>query len=119
MYDDISFDSEPPVSPAENYSPLDNMTIKGWERDRALREEAEKITADALLPRVETDPREIECLESRLTAGLGVQLLWNRETGSTFITVTLNGETETFPVDEDKALEAFEHPFAFGATLPL
>ena len=59
------------------------------------------------------------CLLSRLTAGLGVQLLWDPRNGDTFITVTLNGDTETFPVDPFNAADAFQHPFAYGASLPL
>lgn len=58
-------------------------------------------------------------LLSRMTAGLGVQLLWDPRNGDTFITTTLNGETETFAVDPREAGEAFKHPYAYGATLPL
>jgi hypothetical protein len=62
-------------------------------------------------------PGKVECLLSRLTAGLGVQALV--ADGEAYITVTLNGATETFPVPPNSLLDAFEHPFAYGATLPL
>ena len=39
--------------------------------------------------------------------------------GDAYITVTLNGETETFQVPNSKLLDAFDHPFAYGATLDL
>ena len=56
-------------------------------------------------------------LKGRINAGLGVQLLADLATGETFITLALNGETETFPVDPERALDAFEHPFCYGGTL--
>jgi len=62
---------------------------------------------------------DIMALCGRMYAGLGVQLLWSPITGETFCTVTLAGETETFPVPRDRALDAFEHPYAYGASLKL
>lgn len=65
------------------------------------------------------DPRDLVALHGRITAGLGVQLLFDRLSGETFVTVTLNGETETFPVPGEHANDAFEHPYCYGATLAL
>ncbi len=58
-------------------------------------------------------------LKGRINAGLAVQLLADTDTGETFITLVLNGSTETFPVPPEHALDAFEHPFVYGGTLPL
>ena len=66
-----------------------------------------------------TDCETVVCLMSRMTAGLGVQLLWCPITEQVAITLALNGELETFSVPTDSALEAFHHPYAYGATLPL
>jgi len=63
------------------------------------------------------DPRDLVALKGRITAGLGVQLIVDLLTSETFITLALDGETETFEVPADKALDAFEHPFAYGGTL--
>ena len=99
--------------------PLDNMTIAGWERDRALADELDAITATAELP-VAAEP-VVECLLSELRSGFGVQLLAEPmdEGGRSWITCTLNGTSQTFEVPSAKALDAFEHPFAYGCTLPL
>lgn len=70
---------------------------------------------DALFAALEPERDGVHCLLSRLTAGLGVQLLV--QGNRAFITVALNGETETFEVPGDKALDAFDHPYAYGATL--
>lgn len=89
-------------------------TIADWERERA-----EKWAQ--LVSRMKPDPTDevtVECLRSRCTGGLGVQLLWLGADRAA-ITVTLNGETETFEVHPRDAAAAFEHPYAYGATLPL
>ena len=63
------------------------------------------------------DAREdIVALHGRCYAGLGVQLLWNRATGQTFITLTKGERIETFEVPRDKALDAFVHPYLYGGT---
>lgn len=62
---------------------------------------------------------DMVALCGRVYSGLGVQLLWSPVTGETFVTVTLGGETETFEVPRDRAMDAYEHPFAYGATLKL
>ncbi|MDH4104395.1 MAG: hypothetical protein OEV29_13605 [Thermoleophilia bacterium] len=103
--------------------------LHAWEQDRATVEEAEAILA---LPSIEEPPttegltveiveerQDIVALLGRCYSGLGVQLLWNRETGCTFVTLTLGRNTETFEVPRDRARDAFEHPFAYGATLTL
>jgi len=81
----------PPVSPGEPIEPFDFEAAE--------------------------DPRELVALKGRITAGLGVQLLVDLRTSETFITLALDGETETFDVPSDRALDAFEHPFAYGGTL--
>lgn len=70
---------------------------------------------DALFAALEPERDGVRCLLSRLTAGLGVQALVQGD--RTFITVTLNGATETFEVPGDRLLDAFDHPYAYGATL--
>lgn len=74
---------------------------------------------DALLESAKPEQVDVVCLLSRVTAGLGVQALWAPADGSTHITVALNGVTETFEVDPANLREAFDHPYIFGATLPL
>jgi hypothetical protein len=81
--------------------------------------QAREDEIDALLEAARPDDVEVVCLLSRLTSGLGVQALWAPENGTTHVTVTLNGETETFEVPPALLREAFDHPFAYGATLPL
>lgn len=63
------------------------------------------------------DPRDLIALRGRITAGLGVQLLVDLLSRQTFITLALDGETETFEVPPSAANDAFEHPFAYGGTL--
>lgn len=60
---------------------------------------------------------ELVALKGRITAGLGVQLLADVAQGRTFITLALDGETETFEVPAASALDAFDHPFCYGGTL--
>lgn len=101
-------------------SPLDDLTIKGWEDALAVVEEAELAILGAPVElSVAAERQETIALLGRLYGGFGVQLLWNRETGRTFITCALADETETFEVPRDRAYDAFAHPFAYGATLKL
>lgn len=60
---------------------------------------------------------ELVALRGRINSGLAVQLLCDVAHGRTFITLDVNGETETFEVPADRANDAFEHPFAYGGTL--
>lgn len=71
----------------------------------------------SLIAALEPDRDGVRCLLSRLTAGLGVQALVRGD--DCYITITLNGATETFPVPAARLLDAFDHPYAYGATLPL
>jgi hypothetical protein len=108
-------------------SPLDRMTIKGWEDSRFERETAAAIAALPVVdeppvsPEVVTAvPKHLCALRGRMTSGLGVQLLIEPfDSGRAWITVCLNGKTETFEVYPADANEAFEHPYAYGATLAL
>lgn len=101
-------------------------TIGDWERRRGLELTEQQIESLPEIPEPgttvkldEAPARLLVALQGRVTAGLGVQLLWDPRCGDTFITVALNGETETFQVDPEDAGQAFIHPYAFGATLPL
>jgi hypothetical protein len=90
----------PPVSPRED--------------------ESEALLAAALegvIHGVEDYP--VVALQGRITAGLGVQLLWSPLDGQTYLTCTLNGECDTFAVPPEQALDAFAHPYSYGCTLPL
>lgn len=83
------------------------------------------VTSDATIDNsvdhldFETDVPALElvALKGRITAGLGVQLLADVAHGRTFITLALDGETETFEVPAEHALDAFDHPFCYGGTL--
>jgi hypothetical protein len=77
-----------------------------------------ETVADALLAAAEPNRSGVTALLGRMSAGLGVQALVNGD-GETFITIWLNGATETFPVPAAKLLDAFDHPYVYGATLPL
>lgn len=101
-------------------------TIGEWEERTGYERTADQIGSLPETPelalvgdKVEVENRLCVALLGRITAGLGVQLLWDPRNGDTFITVVLDGETETFPVPPDQAREAFIHPYAYGATLPL
>jgi hypothetical protein len=62
---------------------------------------------------------DIIALAGRITAGLGVQLLITAgaENRRAFITLCLDGETETFEVAPEHAMDAYRHPFCYGGTL--
>ena len=64
------------------------------------------------------EPEGLKAWDGRITAGLAVQGLVDAA-GRTYVTCVLNGETETIEVDPSVAADAFEHPFAYGFTLPL
>lgn len=55
---------------------------------------------------------------ARLNDGFAVQGLVDGA-GRTYISAALNGQYQTFEVDREDAAEAFDHPFAYGCTLPL
>lgn len=101
-------------------------TIGDWERRRGFDLVEEQIadlpeTAEPVvqLPEARVENRLCVALLGRVTAGLGVQLLWDPRSGDTFVTCTLDGQCETFQVEPEEAREAFLHPFAYGCTLPL
>lgn len=63
------------------------------------------------------DSRGLVELAGRNYAGLAVQLLWDRFTGQTFLTVVIGGESgldETVEVPNAEALRAFNHPFLYS-----
>jgi len=64
------------------------------------------------------EPEGLKAWAGRITAGLAVQGLVDAS-GQTYVTIVLNGETETLEIAPEKALDAFLHPFAYGFTLPL
>lgn len=97
------------------------VTDRGYSpSQKAIDEYARAMEADALLASAEPEyPTDVVCLASRMTAGLGVQALYVFSTGECAVTVTLNGETETFSVPRAELMAAFNHPYAYGATLDL
>lgn len=95
----------------------DEFLASGRSVITGTRQPVRDAVEEALGAALEPERDGVRCLLSRLTAGLGVQALVKGD--ETFITVTLNGETETFPVPRDRLLDAFDHPYAYGATLPL
>lgn len=54
-------------------------------------------------------------LDNRNADGISVSLLWNADTGETFIEIEDMREesVETFPVSAENASDAFQHPFAY------
>ncbi len=98
-------------------------TIADWE---ARRFEAEAATEIAAIPTVERpaiereiDAPDVVALKGRMTAGIAVQLLWARDTGATFVSVTVADRSQTFEVAPADALDAFAHPFVYGCTIAL
>ena len=57
-------------------------------------------------------------LAQRVTGGLEITLYWNVHDNTTTIEVyqSATGETISFPVPSDRALDAFHHPFAHLAS---
>jgi hypothetical protein len=98
-------------------------TLGDWERGRFEREAQRELdavtTAEPIRTvRLDDGPRdEVVALAGRMTSGFGVQLLWAPDSGATFVTCTLGGETETFEVEPASAWDAFEHPYCYGASL--
>ena len=102
--------------------------IQRWENERFAREAAAEIEA---VPTTEplraleagtsvVPPADIVALCGRTNAGLSVQLLTTRgDDVRAFITLDVNGRTETVEVEPSDALDAYHHPYAYGATLPL
>ena len=101
--------------------------IAKWERERFEREAAAEIAAlDTSEPvrRLEAatsvaPPADVIALAGRITAGLAVQLLITPggQDRRAFITLVLDGETETFEVGPEHAMDAYRHPFCYGGTL--
>ena len=63
-------------------------------------------------------PATIRELNSRISDGLVVRLLWRCVDGSLFVAVTDNGRGEEFYVevrDRSRALDVFHHPYAYAA----
>ena len=68
----------------------------------------------------EPERPDLVALCGRQNSGLSVQLLTTTgEDVRAFITLDLNGQTETIEVKPSDALDAYHHPYAYGATLPL
>ena len=102
--------------------------IQRWENDRFAREAAAEIEAVAAVEPVRVleaatsvaPPADIVALCGRTNAGLSVQLLTTTgEDVRAFISLDVNGLTETVEVAPEHALDAYHHPYAYGATLPL
>ena len=58
-------------------------------------------------------------LAHRTTNGIDVTLLWTESTNSVAVAVldTHSGEGLEFEVDGSRALDAFNHPYAYAATV--
>ncbi len=63
-------------------------------------------------------PDGLKVWAARMSDGFAVQGLVDGA-GRTYISCALNGEHQTFDVEPEDAVEAFDHPFAYGCTLPL
>ena len=91
--------TRPPVSP---------------EHDRDAEIDALLEAATSVLP------TDVVALCGRQNSGLSVQLLTTTSDDvRAWITLDVNGATETFEIEPKDALDAFAHPYAYGATLPL
>lgn len=103
------------------------QTIQDWEDARFAREAADEIDAiptaepARTIVAVQEDRPELVALCGRVTAGLSVQLLTtvSDEDVRAFVTLDVNGRTETIEVQPGNALDAYHHPYVYGATLPL
>jgi hypothetical protein len=104
--------------------------IQRWENERFAREAHAEIAAlDTVEPARVLEaatsvapPADIVALCGRQNAGLSVQLLLatgDALTSRTFVSLDVNGKTETIEVEPSSALDAYHHPYAYGATLPL
>jgi hypothetical protein len=69
-----------------------------------------------LQPRAMTTSTPTE-LHHRSADGIEVSLLWSRQTNSLTVAVedSRSGVTFELPAPADKALDVFEHPFAYAA----
>ena len=68
-------------------------------------------------PRVAGAPRE---LDSRISDGMQIQLLWHPDDGHISVAVADSKTGETFELgvrDGHRALDVFHHPFAYTAEL--
>ncbi len=96
-------------------------TIQDWEDARAVEEiEADLETLETIptLPSESELGEDFNVLCERSNSGFDVQLGIDNQ-GRTFVNCTLNGEGDSFEVPNDKALDAFYHPFVYGCNLPL
>ena len=69
----------------------------------------------ALAPR--RDARDMTELAHRRSNGLEVSLFWSRRTGRLVVAVSDERTEESFTVDapRDRALDVYNHPFAYRA----
>ena len=67
-----------------------------------------------MTPTPSPDLRE---LAQRRSANLEVTLLWNRRSRRVWVSIhdLANGEQRATPVPRDRALDAFNHPYAYVA----
>lgn len=72
------------------------------------------IAIPTIQPQAPSDAELVELAE-RNADGIEVRLLWNRAAGTTIISLFDRKTEEQFSVtvDSQRALEAFNHPFAF------
>lgn len=61
-------------------------------------------------------PEGLRAWAGRSTNGIHVQGLIDAE-GTTYVTVVFRGRCETREVPREKAIDVFEHPFAYGFEL--
>lgn len=101
-------------------------TIQDWEDARFASEAAAEIDAIPVTDVVrleqaeDVDRPEIIALCGRQNSGLSVQLLTTvGDDVRAWITLDVGGRTETVEIRPQDALDAFQHPYAYGATLPL
>lgn len=54
-------------------------------------------------------------LNNRNNDGISVSLLWNSDSGETFIEIedARNESVDTFPIAPENAADAFQHPYAY------
>lgn len=101
--------------------------IAKWERERFEREALAEIDgvetaepARTIVAPADTERPELVAVAGRITAGLAVQLLVEpKRDGRAWLTLGLNGKTETIEVPAGQALDAYLHPYCYGASLPL
>jgi hypothetical protein len=103
-------------------------TIQDWEDRRFAEEALAEIEAVETVEPVRAleaatsvvPPADIVALCGRVNAGLSVQLLVT--TGDdvrAWVTLDYAGKTETVEVAPESALDAYHHPYCYGATLAL